>query len=264
MNLGPANSLRFAVSYRLRRGWRALQDLAPSPSLARARQATPLEVLLLEHRTPIARRLRGVDPRLFENKRTNLRLAIEALDGLLIAPGELFSFWRLVGPPTASRGFLPGLVIERGEAASGVGGGLCQVSNALFWLALHSDLRVLERHRHSFDLFPDDARLVPFGTGATLLYNYKDLRLANPTRLTYQLRLSLDAQELVSSLRVSARPPRSFVVHEKNHRFEARDGGCHRVNEIWRRELDGAGEEVGETFLFANDCRCQYEPGEIA
>ena len=88
-------------------------------------------------------------------------------------------------------------MLRDGAAASGVGGGLCQISNMLHWLGLHSDLEVTERHRHSFDPFPDSERRVPFGTGATLLDGIFDLKVTNPTAIDHQFRLRLTDTQLV-------------------------------------------------------------------
>jgi vancomycin resistance protein VanW len=68
-----------------------------------------------------------------------------------------------------------------GEARSGIGGGICQLSNLIHWMAIHSPLVVVERSNHSFDPFPDEGRVLPFGSGAAIFYNYVDLVLHNPT-----------------------------------------------------------------------------------
>jgi vancomycin resistance protein VanW len=64
-----------------------------------------------------------------------------------------------------------------GEARLGIGGGLCQIANLLKWLAIHSPLTVTERHHHSFEPFLDDRRVLPFGSGATIFYNYGDFQV---------------------------------------------------------------------------------------
>ena len=72
-------------------------------------------------------------------------------------------------------------MLSHGEVRVGTGGGLCQLANMLYWLALHTPLVIKERHHHSFDLFPDDRRVIPFGTGTSVFYNYVDLQFYNPT-----------------------------------------------------------------------------------
>ena len=156
-------------------------------------QIEPLQHLVFQHHTPLLRPLKGVDMYLQHNKITNLRLAAERIDRLVIHTNETFSFWRLVGPPSARRGFLEGLVLESGRISKGIGGGLCQMGNLLYWMALHSPLSVTERWRHSYDVFPDESRTLPFGSGATLAWNYIDLQFKNETAAPIQLRVWLSA-----------------------------------------------------------------------
>jgi vancomycin resistance protein VanW len=247
--------LRQALSRNLRNLARGAADLASGPKFAYELSAGPLDFEIKRHVTPIQRRLQGVPDEFFLGKKPNLALACKALNGLLIWPGETFSFWRLVGPPKESRGFKLGLVISGGRPGQGLGGGLCQVSNGLHWLALHSQLRVIERHRHSFDLFPDDGRQVPFGTGATVVYRFRDLRLFNPGPLIFQIQLSLDVKNLVLRLLTSAKPEALYEVLERDASFERTDQGVVRKNRIVRRVIGGGEEET----LFSNRYACLYE-----
>ena len=72
------------------------------------------------------------------NKVQNLRLATAQIDGILIAPGEIFSLWALIGRPTRKKGYLDGLVISSGHLGKGVAGGLCQLANLIHYMVLHS------------------------------------------------------------------------------------------------------------------------------
>lgn len=241
-----------------RRAVKRLSDLWAGYRYARTRLEEDLPVLVHQHASVLQRSLAGVDPELQRNKVRNLSLAAAHIDGLLIAPGETFSFWRLVGRATARRGYVAGLVLRDGEAASGVGGGLCQISNMLHWLALHSDLQVAERHRHSFDPFPDSERAVPFGTGATLLEWIYDLKLHNPTDLDYQLRLRLSPTHLIGQLRAAGDPPCRYEVLERDHQFVRAGDEVLRCNRIVRRPVPCAHGEADEVTLFANRCRVGY------
>lgn len=144
---------------------KSLADRQSGFRAAELRQEESLPVIVKSHRSPVLRRLEGVDMALQQSKRANLALAAGRIDGVVIRPGESFSFWRLVGDPTARRGFGPGLTIASGRVGTGVGGGLCQAGNLIHYLVLHSPLTVTELHHHSDALFPDDRRRVPFGTG---------------------------------------------------------------------------------------------------
>ena len=119
---------------------RRVQDMFSGVRFSRHRRCEPLPVVVYAHKSLIRRTLGTVDQKLQENKAVNLSLAAPRVNGVLIRPGETFSFWRMVGPCTARRGYLPGLTISKGETACGVGGGMCQFTNLLHWMVLHTPL----------------------------------------------------------------------------------------------------------------------------
>ncbi|MBR4000670.1 MAG: VanW family protein, partial [Clostridia bacterium] len=90
--------------------------------------------IVKSHTSILVRKLLGVDLSLQENKVTNIELACKRISGIVIAPGETFSFWRTVGRPSYRKGYKDGLVISRHGFISGVGGGLCQMANMIHWL----------------------------------------------------------------------------------------------------------------------------------
>lgn len=195
------------------------------------------------------------------NKVVNLQLAIERIDGVVIRPGEIFSLWNMVGRPTRRRGFLDGLVLDSGRIGSGVGGGLCQLGNLLYWMVLHTPLDVTERWRHGYDVFPDVNRTLPFGSGATLSYNYVDLVLANRTSQLWQINLALDDTHLVGSICTDREPPFSYRVFETDHAFQVEWwGGYTRHNRLWREVTDRRGGQGGVEFVTENHAIMMYEP----
>ena len=231
------------------------------PDFADTQAVEPLPLVLVRHASLLRRRLGGSDPRLQETKIENLRLAVPSIDGLLIGPGQTFSFWRRVGAPAARRGYRDGLVLAGGDVRVGTGGGLCQLSNLLYWMALHSPLEVVEHHHHSFDPFPDDRRVLPFGSGAGVFYNYVDLRFRNPTPLTFQLAVTVDDEHLRGQLRADRRWPLAFHVEERDHRFvRGSDGRVYRQNELWRRTVDRrTGDTIGRDLVTRNHALVGYE-----
>ena len=222
----------------------------------------PLEETVIAHHTPLLRRLKQVDMYLQENKKTNLRLAAEKINSILIQPGETFSFWYLVGRPTARKGYLEGLVLENGRIGKGIGGGLCQMGNLIYWMALHTPLTVTERWRHSYDVFPDENRRLPFGSGATLAYNYIDLQLRNDTQQTYQLFVWLTDTDLHGAFYSSLAAPYRYEVFEKGHFIHHEPwGGYSRHNRIARRVYDAAsGALLREEPVAENHALMMYEP----
>jgi len=221
--------------------------------------SSPLPVRLIHHRSLLLRRLGDTDPQLQHNKVVNLRLAVPSLHGLLVRPGETLSIWRRVGRPSTERGYLDGVQLSQGRVTVGVGGGLCQLANLIHWMALHSPLELVERHHHSFDPFPDAGRVLPFGSGASLFYNYVDLRFRNPTAQTLQLLVWLDETHLCGELRAEELPAMTYHVRESDHHFERCGDQTYRCNRLWQQQLDRrSGALVDERLLYANRALVMY------
>lgn len=229
-------------------------------TFATQRSESPLPQVMKRHQSLLRRKLGSSNPRLQENKITNLGIAISRMNGVVIHPGETFSYWKLVGKPSKRKGYIEGLQLSRGEVRTGVGGGLCQLANLLYWLALHSPLEVAERHHHSFDPFPDDHRVLPFGSGASVFYNYVDLRFHNSTSQPFQFNLWLTDEHLKGKLNCGEEWPYAYHIEERNHQFHVKDGKNYRENEIWRRVVDKkTGRTMTEELLVHNYSEVKYE-----
>lgn len=130
-------------------------------------------------------------------KVANLRRAVRALDHILITPDAPFSFWAQVGKPTRRRGFVEGRMLQQGCLVPATGGGLCQLSNALYDIALQSGAEIVERHAHS-RIVPGSAAAA--GRDATVAWNYVDLRFRPLAPMLLEARVERD--ELVLRLRL--------------------------------------------------------------
>lgn len=215
-----------------------------------------------KHQSKLLKKLGETDMVLQYNKIDNLKLVIEKVNGTIIKPGETFSFCKTVGLPTKKKGYKLGMELSFGEAKSGIGGGICQSSNLMHWLALHSPLTINERHHHSFDPFPDDGRVLPFASGATVFYNYLDFQLTNSTKWTFQINLWLTDKLLEGEIRVNQELDFNYHVFEKNHKFLKKEGEYFRTNEIWRTKNAKfrSGALLDEEMMFRNYGKVKYEP----
>ncbi len=223
-----------------------------------------LKYRVYKHQSVLIRKLGDADLRLQYNKVENLKLATAKLDGILIHPNETFSFCYLVGCATKKKGYKEGILLTNGEAIAGVGGGICQIANLIHWLCLHSPLTITEHHHHSFDPFPDEGRVVPFGSGATVYFNYIDYQFKNNTEHTFQLLFWFDEKCINGDLRVDTDLPYKYHVYEKNHQFVKVGNDFYRQNELWRKKyLKMKGGEVIETELIQkNNSLVKYTPTE--
>ena len=240
---------------------RRLKWLSQSQTFARPDTATNLEHSVFKHRSIMLRPLKDVEMYLQHNKITNLRLAIAPINGVVIRPGQTFSIWRLVGRPTAAKGYLEGLVLSNGRIEKGIGGGLCQLGNLLYWMALHTPLTITERWRHGFDVFPDINRKIPFACGATLAYNYIDLQLRNDTNATFQINLWLDDEYLNGEIRSDREPEFTYEIFESDHLIKMQPwGGYTRHNRIWRRQTSKIDGVTSEDLITENHAIMMYNP----
>ncbi|WP_138416074.1 VanW family protein [Aquibacillus sediminis] len=214
-----------------------------------------------QHKTPLRRQLKDVEMGYQENKIVNLQLALKQLDGIIIQPGETFSYWKRVGRPTKRKGYKKGMVLHYGTFKAGTGGGLCQLSNLIYWITLHTPLTVTERHRHSYDVFPDVNRTQPFGSGATCVYNYLDLQILNQTENTYQLCLNLTDHHLVGQWRSLHPETMSYQIYEKDHKITYEHWGYYvRHNVIHRKVFNGRKQQIDDQYVTENHALMMYNP----
>lgn len=256
--LGPA-AYRIAVNKEIL--YRDVKNLINSDNLAKEHRKAKLPVIVKSHTSIVVRKLAGVDISLQENKQTNIILASRKISGIVIKPGETFSFWKLVGRPSASAGYKDGLVIaSQGKLTSGVGGGLCQMANMVHWLVLNSPLTVTELHHHSDALFPDEKRRVPFGTGTSVFYNYVDYRFKNTTDQEVQIVVWVEDGELCGELRSEREFPYRYKLVEENHHFRKEGDDYYRISQVYRLVIDKAtNEQIRKELILDNHSRVMYD-----
>ncbi len=119
---------------------RTIVDVSSGSNFAKDRANEKLPICLYRHNSLIRRKLGNVDMKLQNNKAVNILLATDKLNGILIKPGEVFSFWKLVGPTTEKLGYKEGLTISQGKPFSGIGGGLCPLTNCIHWLVVYREV----------------------------------------------------------------------------------------------------------------------------
>lgn len=178
-----------AWGLRVLRWWRDALDRQRPRRYARA-DALRAAPVLAEFESPLCP-LDEADPLLVAGKLQNLRLALKRLHGVEVAAGATFGFWKQVGRATRRRGYAVGRELREGCVIPAVGGGLCQLSNALYDGAVRAGLEIVERHRHSRVL---PGSLAEQDRDATVFWNYLDLRLRAP--FAWRLEVSMDAQRL--------------------------------------------------------------------
>ncbi|WP_051349418.1 VanW family protein [Chryseobacterium gregarium] len=154
-----------------------------------------------------------------QNKIHNLQIVGNKVNNLIIKPDEVFSFWKLTGKPSEKNHFRPGRNLIKNNISSDFGGGICQFSSIIYFLALQCGLDIIERFPHSMDIYQEHERFTPLGSDCTVVYGYKDLQVRNPFSFPIQMKCSVGNEELSLSL-VS---PNEIVLHTidfKKHETE--------------------------------------------
>ena len=239
---------------------RDIKDLFEGNKFAKKRKFVNFKYIWKGDAKILLRELHGVDMQLQKNKVKNLTIASKKLDGIVIYPGEIFSFWNIVGNPTKKKGYIEGLTISSGNLKTGIGGGLCQMANLIHYLVLHTPLEVVELHHHSDALFPDVKRRVPFGTGTSIVYKNLDYRFKNNSKYPIQLRVWLDDTFLFGELRCEIDLDKTYRLVEEDHHFSKEDGIYYRNSNVFRIIKDKNTKEViGKELILKNHSKVMYD-----
>ncbi len=235
--------------------------LKKAKSYTSERSDVSLPICVYKHKSLIRRKLGNVDLDLQENKAKNLELATPFIDKIIINPGEIFSFWFHVGKATKRRGFKEGLIIKNGAVSQGIGGGMCQFTNLIHWMILHSPLDICEHHHHNqIDLFPDYGRQVPFGTGTSIMYNYLDYQFMNNTKQQFQLITYITDEYLCGELRCEHELDISYHISEENCFFSKENSKYYRNNEIYRMTNNKkTGNIIKRECIIKNKSKVMYD-----
>ncbi|UYB52893.1 VanW family protein [Xanthomonas sp. AM6] len=185
-------ALLFAAKARVLQLRRALRDLRGGPRRHRRDAGLPIaEQAVSESVTALWPDTEETSPSLVAGKIHNLRLAARLLHGVEVPAGATFSFWRQLGRATRRRGFAAGRELREGCLVPSIGGGLCQLSNAIYDAALRQGLEIVERHRHTQVIA---GSLAERDRDAVVFWNYVDLRLRAAS--AWRLDVWLDGEAL--------------------------------------------------------------------
>lgn len=109
-------------------------------------------------------------------RKHNVKLSAQACNGVILMPGEVFSYNNTTGSRSASKGYLAAPVYSGDASVDEVGGGICQTSSTIYYAVLHTNLKIVERRAHRFN-----TGYVPEGMDATVYYGQTDFRFENST-----------------------------------------------------------------------------------
>ena len=216
------------------------------PPQPRTQSALADAPALAELNTPLWSDGRSDEFALVAGKVHNLRLAVRAFDGMELPAGAMLSFWQQLGRITARKGFVLGREIREGCVVPTLGGGICQLSNALATVATRAGLTLVERHGHTALI--EAANRNTQQTDATVLWKHIDLRIATDRALRWEVQMS--STHLTVRLRGApvnaARSTNTFPVH------------------LIQRQRDAATQPVVRSCVTCNEQSCFRHQPELA
>lgn len=252
-NFCDINPFFYAISMYKGILFRKIKDLLSKEKFAKSKKEEMLPNLVYEYNSTIIKKGKDIDPKTQENKAVNIKLASSKITGIVIHPGETFSFWKTVGTVNRKKGYKEGRVIRQNKLITGTGGGLCNLANTINNLILHSPLEIVEFHKHSDALASDIGHRVPMANGTSVSYNYIDYRFRNNTNQDIQLVLWCDDSKLYGELRSEKEFPYSYEIIEENHHFQKEDDKYYRISKIYRNTIEKSTENILNKELIWNN-----------
>lgn len=185
-------AISFSCKSKILQMIRTVSNLAEPLPRYRSAPLAATSPVLSENRSSLWNTDNPLEHNLTVGKVQNLRVACQALNGIIIPSNQLFSFWKIVGRITKRKGYVVGRELREGCIIPTIGGGLCQLSNALYDAALKAQFTIHERHAHSRVI---KGSLAEQNRDATVFWNYVDLRFS--THQSYQIEARISSSELI-------------------------------------------------------------------
>ena len=169
-----------------------------------------------------------------ENRNNNLRLACASIDGMILQPGDTFSYNETLGPRTKERGYLRAGAYSGWELVLSYGGGICQVSSTLYCATLYADLETVSRVNHG-----SRVGYMPAGLDATVSWYGPDFQFRNNTHFPVKIAAEVSDGHVKVTI---------LGTDEKDYYIEM------ETEEAW-----------GSTVLYTKTYKCKYdkETGEL-
>lgn len=221
---------------------------------------TSLPYLLYEAKSKVLNSNTGYDMVYQKNKFDNLKLAATGLNHLLIKPNEIFSFFYATKDVKKNGTYKDGLAEINGRIVPTKGGGLCQMSNLLFWVFLHSPLTIIERTGHDMRDFPEPEGDALLGVDATIAEGWIDLKMRNDTQNTYEIQVRFDDTYVYVGLYALEKPHYTYEVINKNLVYQQNQNQIIEEVDIVSKIYDAYTKQLCEVkTLYRNRCIINYK-----
>ncbi|WP_312091947.1 glycopeptide resistance accessory protein VanW [Aminipila sp.] len=221
--------------------------------------ADRLPILVYESVCPMYNRDTGFDLVYQENKVFNLKLAAITVDNMLIRPGETFSFSRATRYADRETPYKDGLVVVNGKLTTAPGGGMCQLTNLLFWVFLHSPLTIVERHGHRIKDFPESPSDAPIGVDATISEGWLDLKVRNDTEKAFQINIDFDDERIIGRIFASEDDGIKYQVKNEEVFYYRKHGAVFEEVDVIQKKISKRTDDcIATKTLYRNKCEIGY------
>lgn len=201
----------------------------------------------------------GFDIKYQINKVDNLKLVANTINKIVIEPGETFSFWMLARKAEKYGSYKDGLAVENDKVINVKGGGLCQISNLLFWIFLHTPLTIVERHPHSAETLPPPGGDIPEGVDATIAEGWKDLKVKNDTKDRFQILIDFDEEYIYGGILSDTKQDIYYRVKSENLKYTRENGKIYRYNEVYKLWYNSSDNLLRKELILKNKYEIQYD-----
>lgn len=219
---------------------------------------SPLPHMVFETSIPMLNENSGFDMKYQINKVHNLKLAAGTINRVVIGPDETFSFWQLVRWADREKKYKDGLNLVNGKIVASYGGGLCMLSDMLFWMFLHTPMTIAERHGHAVKAFPGADEDLPCGTDATVGEGWLDLKVCNETDNTFQIEICFDDKYMHGRILSQKAVEFEYSVFNKSVSYKRQGEKVYQIASVFRMETDRNTGRQTERKLYVNQCEIAY------
>lgn len=175
-----------------------------------------------------------------KNRVTNVSVGASKFNGLIINPGDEFSFNNHLGDVDAAHGFVPEIVIKREGLFPEYGGGLCQVSSTAFRAAMNSGFPITQRKNHSFAV----GYYAPQGSDATIYAPQLDMKFKNDLTSHMLIRTMVDGTKLYFEY-YGTKDDRQIVL-DGPYQYDKKSDGSMKA--VWTKRVTKDGETIEQIF----------------
>lgn len=159
-----------------------------------------------------------------KNKVENLHIISKTMNKILIYPQEVFSFYHLAQKSHKYGEFKDGLILINNKLTTKKGGGICHLSNLLYYTFLMSPLTIIERHPHKLKTFPNPDKNSLEGVDATISMGWLDLKVKNNTNYLFQVLIEFDKDYMSAKILSDKKFFEEWSIINDNHHYFTKNG----------------------------------------